>query len=57
MQAVADKRFGFALSGYETDRSLTVNLELRPTDNRQLWWNDNTLDWPDQYGRADPTCD
>ncbi|MEZ4867006.1 MAG: LamG-like jellyroll fold domain-containing protein [Caldilineaceae bacterium] len=47
-QTVTDKQFGFALAGYAADRSLTVNLELRPTDDRHLWWNDNALDWPEQ---------
>ncbi|MCB0121447.1 MAG: hypothetical protein KDE58_04345, partial [Caldilineaceae bacterium] len=45
-QAVADKRFGLALAGYETGHSLYVNLELRPTNDRHLWWHDSALDWP-----------
>ncbi|MEZ4867015.1 MAG: LamG-like jellyroll fold domain-containing protein [Caldilineaceae bacterium] len=45
-QTVANGRFGFALKGYESDRSLYVDLVIRPTNDRHLWWANNVLDWP-----------
>ncbi|MCB0086345.1 MAG: hypothetical protein KDE54_00400, partial [Caldilineaceae bacterium] len=45
-QPITDGKFGFALKGYEANRSLFVDLVIRPTDDRHLWWANNVLDWP-----------
>ncbi|MCB1677016.1 MAG: thrombospondin type 3 repeat-containing protein, partial [Halioglobus sp.] len=46
-QPISDGKVDFSLKGYEADRSIFVNVVLRPSDDRHLWWANNVLDWPD----------
>ncbi|MCB0123474.1 MAG: thrombospondin type 3 repeat-containing protein [Caldilineaceae bacterium] len=46
LMTVNDGQFALALSGYESGRSLLVDLMIRPTDDRHLWWANSVLDWP-----------
>ncbi|MCB0124489.1 MAG: thrombospondin type 3 repeat-containing protein, partial [Caldilineaceae bacterium] len=58
-QPVTDGKFGFALKGYEANRSIFVNVVLRPSDDRHLWWANNVLDWPanDTQGQVQRVTD
>ncbi|MCB0111086.1 MAG: hypothetical protein KDE53_34430, partial [Caldilineaceae bacterium] len=46
-QAVTNSAFGLALSGYQSGKSLDVTFQIRPSDDRHLWWTNTYLDWPD----------
>ncbi|MEZ4705562.1 MAG: LamG-like jellyroll fold domain-containing protein [Caldilineaceae bacterium] len=46
-QEVTNSEFGLSLSGYQESKSLEVTIQVRPTDDRHLWWTNSYLDWPD----------
>jgi len=42
----AQDEFNLNLKNYTVDKSLLVDIEIRPTDPDQLWQTNNVLDWP-----------
>lgn len=37
-----------AINAAEADTNVIVDLQVRPIDERHLWWTNSILDWPDQ---------
>ncbi|MEZ4705569.1 MAG: LamG-like jellyroll fold domain-containing protein [Caldilineaceae bacterium] len=56
---VTDGQFALALSGYQSGHPLLVDLMIRPTDDRHLWWANSVLDWPtnDTQGQVQRVTD
>ncbi|MFZ1754297.1 MAG: LamG-like jellyroll fold domain-containing protein [Caldilineaceae bacterium] len=46
-QTVTDGVFGLNIANYAEDKHIAVDFQIRPIDDRHLWWADSYLDWPD----------
>ncbi len=45
-QAVVSQTFNLEIAGATPDTNLFVDFQVRPLDERHLWWANSTLNWP-----------
>ncbi|MCB0184879.1 MAG: thrombospondin type 3 repeat-containing protein, partial [Caldilineaceae bacterium] len=45
-QTVTDGVFGLNLANYSSDKPIAIDFQIRPTDDRHLWWTNSYVDWP-----------
>ncbi|MCB0124103.1 MAG: thrombospondin type 3 repeat-containing protein, partial [Caldilineaceae bacterium] len=45
-QTVTDGIFGLNLANYSSDKPIAIDFQIRPTDDRHLWWTNSYVDWP-----------
>ncbi len=46
-QTVVSQTFSLEIAGAASDTDLFVDIQVRPLDERHLWWTNSALNWPD----------